>query len=90
MWILEIQRYIIPDKRYGDWEKNLVLFVDAEGIVRCKGRFRNCDMAYGEKYPAILQKDHDLTKSMVRDCHRGVLHGGVNDTLANVRENFWK
>ena len=23
------------------------------------------------------------------DCHRAVLHGGVNDTLAEVRENFW-
>ncbi|XP_065059138.1 uncharacterized protein LOC135686755 [Rhopilema esculentum] len=88
LWILEIQRYITSDKRYGDWEKNLGLFVDAEGIVRCKGRFRNSEMAYGEKYPAILPKDHDVTKLVVMDCHRGVLHGGVNDTLAEAEGIF--
>ena len=44
---------------------------------------------FGEKYPAILPKDHDFTKLAVMDYHRVVLHGGVNDTLAEVRENFW-
>eukprot|EP00795_Rhopilema_esculentum_P005500 gene5500-1938_t len=51
-------------------------------LFRCKGRFRNSEMPTERNILRFCQSDHDVTKLVVMDCHRGVLHGGVNDTLA--------
>ena len=89
LWIEEIQKDIHTNEHYNSWEKNLGLFTDADGILRCKGRFRYSSLNYDEKHPAIIPRDHRLTSLIVSDAHSKVLHGGVANTLAKVREKFW-
>ena len=82
LWIEEIQKDIHMNEHYNGWEKNLGLFTDADGILRCKGRFRYSSLNYDEKHPAIIPRDHRLTSLNVSDAHSKVLHGGVANTLA--------
>ena len=89
LWIEEIQKEILSNQHFNSWEKNLGLFTDSDGILRCKGRFGYSTMNYDEKYPAIIPRDNQLTSLIVSHSHSTVLHGGVADTLAKVREKFW-
>ena len=89
LWIVEIQKELISDAKYSSWEKNLGLFRDFGGIIRCKGRLGNSPMEFEEKYPALLPRDHLLTRLIILRAHSVVKHGGVTDTLTQVREKFW-
>ena len=41
------------------------------------------------RHPILLNKDHHLTTLIVEDCHRKVGHGGIGDTLVEVRSQYW-
>ena len=88
LWIVEIQKEFISDAKYSSWEKNLGLFRDFGGIIRCKGRLGNSPMEFEKKYPALLPRDHLLTRLIILRSHSVVKHGGVTDTLTQVREKF--
>ena len=53
------------------------------------GRLGNSPMEFEEKYPALLPRDHLLTRLIILCAHSVVKHGGVADTLTQVRETFW-
>ena len=89
LWIEEIQKEIYTNEHYNNWEKNLGLFSDSDGILRCKGRFRYSSLNYDEKHPAIIPRGHRLTSLIASDAHSKVLHGGVANKLAKVIEKFW-
>ena len=71
-----------------DLVKNLHLF-EHENLIRCKGRIEQSDLPSHTKFPLILPRHHHLTKLLILHAHQETLHGGVNDTLCKVRENFW-
>ena len=50
------------------------------------GQFR---FTHGYKQPILLSQHHSLTKLIVESCHKRVLHGGVRETLAELRSKFW-
>lgn len=39
--------------------------------------------------PIILPRDHGFTTKTIEECHERVLHGGVRETLAELRSKFW-
>ena len=41
------------------------------------------------KFPILLPKGHVFTKLVVFKAHCDVFHGGVRETLAEVRQRFW-
>ena len=41
------------------------------------------------KHPILLNARHHVTRLIVEDCHRRVKHGGVVDTLAQLRSEYW-
>ena len=69
--------------------RQLKLFLDEKGILRCKGRIENALLPNRVKFPILLPKKHQLTKLIIWKCHKEVLHGLVRETLAQVRQRFW-
>ena len=53
------------------------------------GRLENSDLSEDARKPIILPKEHGLTKLIVEQCHRKVLHSGLRATLAELRARFW-
>lgn len=69
--------------------RQLGLFLDDDLLIRCRGRIQNSSLGYGAKHPVLLPKKHWFTQLVIRNCHYNTLHGGVNETLINVRKGFW-
>ena len=96
MWDLSIQDKSYPgvvrDMRQGkriDLVDKLNLTVDDDGILRCKGRYDNVDVAESVKYPKLLPKDQHFTKLVIEDYHSKSLHSGVSQTLSHIRKEYW-
>ena len=69
--------------------KQLRLYLDDDGLVRCGGRIHNAPVEYATKFPYLLPKKHELTKLIVSDAHTRQLHSGVNSTVIQLRQKFW-
>ncbi|XP_036142860.1 uncharacterized protein LOC118645588 [Monomorium pharaonis] len=68
---------------------NLHPFRGPDGILRVGGRLKHSLLAYDEKHPIIVPPASQLTKLLVEHHHRRTLHGGVQLTLAAVRQAHW-
>nr|XP_034833040.1 uncharacterized protein LOC117989737 [Maniola hyperantus] len=69
--------------------RNLGLFRDIDGILRCKGRMRNTNWSFDKRYPILLPKDSQLTNRIIMETHNKNYHVGVNHTLSIIRETYW-
>jgi hypothetical protein len=77
-------------KNYPIWKKQLMLFEDDSGILRCRGRIDNVvNLPYSTKHPILLPSNHPLTTLYVHQAHSRVLHNGVRETLTELRSRFW-
>ncbi|GFV31585.1 integrase catalytic domain-containing protein [Trichonephila clavipes] len=56
--------------------KTLNPFIDSEGILRVRGRLRNSDINYNQKFPILLPSKQKLTYLIVEDFHKKFLHSG--------------
>ena len=68
---------------------NLSVFLEKNGLLRVKGRLQNSLLAYETKFPILFNKNSSLVRATIFDCHRKVLHSGSQDTLNELRGNFW-
>ena len=72
------------------WEKQLSLFADNDGILRCRGRIDNAlNLPYLTKHPVILPGDHHLKTLYVCRAHDRVLHNGTKEILTELRSQLW-
>ena len=60
-----------------------------DDIIICLGRLGKAQMESFTKYPMLLPKKHALTNLIIDTCHLRSLHGGVQETLTDVRNEFW-
>ncbi|XP_052256360.1 uncharacterized protein LOC127861714 [Dreissena polymorpha] len=60
--------------------RQLRLFVDDTGIIRCGGRIHNASVADVTRFPYILPRQHKLTNLIVQDAHENQLPAGTNAT----------
>jgi len=96
MWLKYVQNSEFKDVK-GNLTKsksnNLIqqlgLFIDNEGIIRCKGRVENSTLSFGAKCPVLLPKHGLYTEMVVQKAHSDILHSGVSQTLSKVRNNYW-
>ena len=96
-WIKTIQWSSFPDEieslRKGSKAtivmKQLNLFQDEKGIIRCQGRINNAVIADCCKQPILLPPHNRFTELFIREKHFKVLHNGIRDTLSAVRETHW-
>ena len=68
--------------------RQLRLFLDCDGFIRCGGRLHNAPLSNSAKFPYLLPPSHPLTKLIVYDAHRKQLHSGVNSTVTALRQDF--
>ena len=62
---------------------------DESGLIKMRGRVQYADLSEDEKHPVILPDKSYIVKLIVEDRHRKQIHGGINQTLIAVREQFW-
>ncbi|KOB74259.1 putative Gag protein [Operophtera brumata] len=61
--IRKIQLQYFPDELAGKkthLTRNLDLFIDSDGLLRCGGRMANTSWSYDMKYPILLPRDSDF------------------------------
>jgi hypothetical protein len=75
--------------KYSVWKEQLGIFLDEAGVLRCAGRMLHSSLEAGRKYPILLPRSNEITYLIVRDAHERVLHSGVNDTMAFIRQRYW-
>ena len=89
LWIKCAQIEIVSEPNFDQVRKQLNVLKDGEGIYRCHERLVNSDLHMDTKQPILLSQHYSLTKLIVESCHKCVLHGGVQETLAELRSKFW-
>lgn len=90
--IRQIQATFFPDEvagRLTNLARNLGLFLDDNGILRCKGRMLNTNWSYDMKHPILLPKDCEYTEKIIQKVHEENYHVGVPHTLSLVRRIYW-
>ena len=69
--------------------RQLRLFIDKGGLIRCGGRIHNAPVSELVKFPYLLPAKHLFTKLTVYAVHEKYLHAGVNSTLTAIRQSYW-
>ena len=87
-WIKSSQAALLQDVKFQVWKTQFGLYYDNE-IWRCGGMLRNADLDVCAKHPILLPSGHHFTMLVIRQSHEKVLHGGVKETLTELRSRFW-
>ena len=69
--------------------RQLRLFVDDAGLLRCGGRIHNAPLSELAKFPYLLPQNNHLTELIVYNVHIRSSHVGVGSTLSAFRQSFW-
>ncbi|XP_045777259.1 uncharacterized protein LOC123875465 [Maniola jurtina] len=69
--------------------RNLGVFKDVDGILRCKGRLQYAEWSFDKRYPILIPKGCDFTDKIIRKTHEKNYHVGVNHTLSLIRQKYW-
>jgi len=69
--------------------RQLRLFLDKDGLIRCGGRIHNAPLDQLAKFPYLLAPKHPFTSLIVYDIHEKLFHAGVDSTLTAIRQQFW-
>ena len=88
-WIRESQNQLPQDPRFSLWKRQFDLFTDDSLLWRCGGRMARSELPSSAKTPILLDKSHALTRLIVLDAHKRVMHNGVKETLTQLRSDYW-
>ncbi|XP_071128314.1 uncharacterized protein [Mytilus edulis] len=69
--------------------RQLKLYTDKNGLLRCTGKIQNAPVKESTKYPLLLPTHHSLTSLIVMDAHTKTLHAGLNSTIAYIQQKYW-
>ena len=88
-WVTDCQKQLSNDPKFELWKTQLDLFFDQHNVWRCGGRLKKANLPYAQTHPILLHKEHPLTVLIVKHAHEKTLHGGIKDTLTEVRSKYW-
>ena len=60
-----------------------------DGLLLVGGRLDNADVSYEAKHQAILPGRHRLTELIIRECHEGNGHVGLQQVISQLRQKYW-
>ena len=69
--------------------RQLRLFLDKDGFIRCGGRIHNAPLDQLTKFPYLLAPKHPFTSLIVHSAHEKQFHAGVDSTLTAIRQEYW-
>ena len=87
-WINEIQKAMQIEVNFEQTKKALNA-IKINEILKCEGRLGNAKAPFETKKPILLPARSFCTEFIIMDCHKRILHGWVDSTLAEIREKFW-
>jgi hypothetical protein len=64
-------------------------WLDEHGVLRVGGRLTYLPIPSEAKHPAILPRNHTITRLMIDWLHRSNGHVGREHVLSLLRENYW-
>ena len=67
----------------------LNLYLDKEGILRCRTRIGKATISELSKTPILLPSKNWYSELLVYDCHEKVFHDGIGETLHILRQKYW-
>lgn len=79
----------ISTKKANNLQRQLGVFIDPSGILRCRGRLEHAELSEGSRFPILLPKNGRFTVLIIESLHKQNLHAGVSQTLALTRRKFW-
>ena len=99
-WVADCQRQVYwkeignlshsgPNHKRAILVRQLRLFLDSEGFIRCGGRIHNAPLSQLAKFPYLLPSRHTFTTLIVYDTHTKLYHCGVNSTITALRQTYW-
>ena len=88
-WVTDCQRHLTTEVKFDLWKSQLNAFLDQQGVWRCGGRLNKANISYSSKHPILLSKQHHLTTLITQYAHERTMHGGVKDTLTEIRSKYW-
>ena len=69
--------------------RQLRLFLDKNGLLRCGGRIHNAPLSDSAKFPCLLPSHHHFTVLIIKNAHSTQFHSGVNATLTALHHRYW-
>ena len=69
--------------------RQLHLFLDKAGFIRCGGRIHNAPISQLANFPCLLPPRHPFTSLIVHSIHVKLFHTGTNSTLTAIRQTYW-
>ena len=87
-WLLNELRKL-TESQLTQFTISLGAFKDNDGIVRLKGRLEYSDLDFSAKFPVLVPKCSQLNNLLISDAHEKVLHGGMKNTLNELRTEYW-
>ena len=69
--------------------RQLRLFIDDEGFIRCCGWIHNAPLCQTTRFPYLLPPTHTFTSMVIYSAHVKLFHSGTNSTLTAIRQTFW-
>ena len=89
LWIKHAQQFICQDVKFKQMQISSGLYKDDSEVLRCSGRIQNSLLPYSIKCPVLLLKKHYFTRLVILDCHEKAFHNKVNETLTQLRSEYW-
>lgn len=98
IWIRSFQRRFLPNELSYLLESKgarpalvsqLDLFLDKDGIIKCKGRLEHAQIITSAKHPILIPKACHLTTLIIQYFHERMLHCGPNITVCSIRQRYW-
>ena len=96
MWIVQIQRKnflevyeAIVSEKSNNLQRQLGVYMDDNGILRCKGRIDEARISEGARRHVLLPKSVRFTHLLIEKIHKESMHSGVSQCLSSVRYKFW-
>lgn len=65
------------------------LFIDHEGILRCRTRVNKSSLQQSSKTPVLMPSKHHYSELLIHEAHNEVFHNGITDTLNLLRQKYW-
>ena len=69
--------------------RQLWLFVDDKGLLKCGGRIHNAPLSELARFPYLLPQNNHRTALIVNHVHVLLSHAGVGSTLTALRQSSW-
>ena len=64
-------------------------FMDEEGVIRVGSRLMYAEIDEEAKFPAVLPKDDENVRELIRWQHMKDQHAGNKHVLCTLRRRFW-